>query len=169
MQTHFLARYRFLKWGSKFRIFFYKTLKIFNDFSRENHGNGGHEQGVRMGVFGRKLSFKKMSAGGRLCTLPENPHFWVPTIKVRPPDVILLSYCFIYEAEPVWGYWHKDKIISNGMDDGLELMIGWYIIRTCDCSFRLVSISKSSHSFVRLVKLMLILLFRWILLKLKFT
>jgi hypothetical protein len=35
---------------------------------------------------GGKLSFKKMSAGGRLCTLPENPHFWVPTIKVRPPD-----------------------------------------------------------------------------------
>jgi hypothetical protein len=27
-----------------------------------------------------------MSAGGRLCTLQENPHFWVPTIKVRPPD-----------------------------------------------------------------------------------
>jgi hypothetical protein len=31
-------------------------------------------------------SFKKMSAGGRLCTLQENPHFWVQTIKVRPPD-----------------------------------------------------------------------------------
>jgi hypothetical protein len=38
------------------------------------------------GVFGGKLSFKKMSAGGRLCTLQENPHFWVPTIKVRPCD-----------------------------------------------------------------------------------
>jgi hypothetical protein len=38
------------------------------------------------GVFGGKLSFKRMSAGGRLCTLQENPHFWVPTIKVRPPD-----------------------------------------------------------------------------------
>ncbi len=35
------------------------------------------------GVFGGKLSFKKMSAGGGLCTLQENPHFWVPTIKVR--------------------------------------------------------------------------------------
>ncbi len=38
------------------------------------------------GVFGGKLSFKKMSAGGRLCTLQENPHFWIPRIKVRPPD-----------------------------------------------------------------------------------
>jgi hypothetical protein len=25
---------------------------------------------------------------GRLCTLQENPHFWVPRIKVRPPDGI---------------------------------------------------------------------------------
>jgi hypothetical protein len=36
-------------------------------------------------VFGGKLSFKNMSALGRLCILQENPHFWVPTIKVRPP------------------------------------------------------------------------------------
>ncbi len=42
---------------------------------------------VSAGAFsGGKLSFKKMSAGGCLCTLQENPHFWVPTIKVRPPD-----------------------------------------------------------------------------------
>ncbi len=27
-----------------------------------------------------------MSAGGRLCALQENPHFWVLTIRVRPPD-----------------------------------------------------------------------------------
>ncbi len=40
------------------------------------------------GVFGGKLSFKKMSAGGRLSTSQENPHFWVPTIKVRPPTVL---------------------------------------------------------------------------------
>jgi hypothetical protein len=66
--------------------YLYETLKIFNDFSRENHGHGGHEQGVRRGVFEGKLSFKKMSAGGRFCTLQENPHFWVPTIKIRPPD-----------------------------------------------------------------------------------
>ncbi len=38
------------------------------------------------GFLGGKLSFKKMSAGGHLCTLQENPYFWVPTIKVRPPD-----------------------------------------------------------------------------------
>jgi hypothetical protein len=68
---------------------FYETFKIFNDFSWENHGHGGHEHGVRRGVFGGKLSFEKMSAGGRLCTLQENPHFWVPTIKVRPPDGII--------------------------------------------------------------------------------
>jgi hypothetical protein len=41
---------------------------------------------VSAGVFGGKLSFKKMPAGGRLCTVQENPHFWVPTIKVRRPD-----------------------------------------------------------------------------------
>jgi hypothetical protein len=27
-----------------------------------------------------------MSAGGRLCTFQENPHFWFPKIKVRPHD-----------------------------------------------------------------------------------
>ncbi len=37
-------------------------------------------------VLGGKLSLKKVSAGGRLCTLQANPHFWVPVIKVRPPD-----------------------------------------------------------------------------------
>jgi hypothetical protein len=85
LNPFFFARYRFLKWMSKFRIF-YETLKIFSDFSRENHGHGGHEHDVRRGVFGGKLSFKNMSAGCRLCTLQENPHFWVQTIKVRPPD-----------------------------------------------------------------------------------
>ncbi len=38
------------------------------------------------GFRGYKLSFKKMSTGGRFCTLQEYPHFWVPTIKVRQPD-----------------------------------------------------------------------------------
>jgi hypothetical protein len=32
-----------------------------------------------------------VSAGGRLCTLQENPHFWSPTIEVRPPDGITLA------------------------------------------------------------------------------
>jgi hypothetical protein len=35
------------------------------------------------GFFGGKLSFKKMSAGGRLCTLQENPLFRVPAIKLK--------------------------------------------------------------------------------------
>jgi hypothetical protein len=47
---------------------------------------------VSAGGFEGELSFKEMSAGGRLCTLQENPHFWVPTIKVRPPDVYCLSF-----------------------------------------------------------------------------
>jgi hypothetical protein len=68
--------------------YFYKTLKIFNDFSRENHGHGGHEHGVHRGVFGGELSFKKMSAGVRHCTLQETPHFWVSAVEVRPPDGI---------------------------------------------------------------------------------
>jgi hypothetical protein len=59
---------------------------MFNNFSWENHGHGGHEHRVCRGVSGGKLSFKKMSAGGRLCTLQENAYFWVSTIKVRPPD-----------------------------------------------------------------------------------
>jgi hypothetical protein len=66
--------------------YFYETLKICNDFSLENHGHGGHEHGVHGGFWGGKVSFKKMSAGGRLRILQENPHFWVPAIKVRPPD-----------------------------------------------------------------------------------
>jgi hypothetical protein len=41
-----------------------------------------------VGFSGGKRSFKNMSAGGKLCTLQENGHFWVPTIKVRPPDGI---------------------------------------------------------------------------------
>ncbi len=58
-------------------------------YSRENHGHGGREHGVRRGVFGGKHSFKKMSAGGRLCTSQENPRFWVPTIEVRQPSGML--------------------------------------------------------------------------------
>jgi hypothetical protein len=40
----------------KVSYFFYFTLKIFNDFSQENHGHGGHEHGVCRGVFGGRLS-----------------------------------------------------------------------------------------------------------------
>jgi hypothetical protein len=66
--------------------YFYETLKVFSDFSRDNHGHGGHEHGVHRGVFEGKLSFNNMFAGGCLCTSQENPYFWVQTIKVRPPD-----------------------------------------------------------------------------------
>jgi hypothetical protein len=41
-------------------LYFLRNFKIFNDFSRENLVHGGHEHGVRRGVFGGKLSFKKM-------------------------------------------------------------------------------------------------------------
>jgi hypothetical protein len=85
----FSCKIQIFKVRVKVSYFFYETLKMFNDFSRENHGHGGHEHGVRRRVFGVKLLFKKMSAGGRLCTLQENPHFWVPRIKVRTPDGIL--------------------------------------------------------------------------------
>ncbi len=94
--------------GSKFRIF-YEILKIFNDVSRENHGHGGDAHGVRRGVFGGKLSFKMMSAGGRLCTFQENPHFWVPTIKVRPPDgtVQVRLDCYNYKFILIIIYFFK--------------------------------------------------------------
>ncbi len=48
-----------------------------------------------------------MSAGGRLCTLQEYPHFWVPTIKVRPPDGI-------YEDGRTPGFFlGKKEFLSN--------------------------------------------------------
>jgi hypothetical protein len=72
--------------------YFYKTWKIFNNFSRENYGHGGNEHGVCRGVFMGKLPFKMMSAGGRLCTLQKTPHFWVQKIKVRPPNGIIADH-----------------------------------------------------------------------------
>jgi hypothetical protein len=44
-----------------------------------------------LGFFGCKLSFKKMSAEGRLCSMQENSHFWFPTMKVRQADGSLWS------------------------------------------------------------------------------
>jgi hypothetical protein len=41
---------------------------------------------VHSGVFGGKFFLRRRLEGVCLCTLQENPHFWVPTIKVRPPD-----------------------------------------------------------------------------------
>ncbi len=87
LQTHFLARYRFLKWGSKFHNF-YKTSKISNDFPWDNPGHGGHEHGVRRGVLGGKLSFYDDVRRGSPLYFAKNRDFWVPTMKVRPPDGI---------------------------------------------------------------------------------
>jgi hypothetical protein len=38
------------------------------------------------GLSGVSFHVRRCPQGGRLCTLQENPHFLVPTIKVRPPD-----------------------------------------------------------------------------------
>jgi hypothetical protein len=43
---------------------FHETFKISKDFSRENHGHGGHEHMVSAGGFGGKLSFKNVHRGG---------------------------------------------------------------------------------------------------------
>ncbi len=43
--------------------FFYKTLKIFNACSWENHGHGGHEHGVRRGVFGTSFHLRRCPQG----------------------------------------------------------------------------------------------------------
>jgi hypothetical protein len=81
----------------KFSPFVYKTLKIFNDFSRESHGHGGHEHGVRRGVFGDKRSFKKMSAQGVASVLcKKTPIFgsWrskLDHLTVRGASVFFLS------------------------------------------------------------------------------
>jgi hypothetical protein len=37
------------------------------------------------GVFGGKLSFRKISAGVASVLFKKSPHFSVPTLKVRPP------------------------------------------------------------------------------------
>ncbi len=66
--------------------FFPKTLRFIFPSLRANHGHGGHESGVRSGVFGGDLSNDNMSAGGRGSSSRENPCFWGRTSKVRPSD-----------------------------------------------------------------------------------
>ncbi len=74
---------------------------------------------VRREVLGGKLSFKNMSAGGRLCTLQENPHFRVQTIKVRPPDGMYRAAeqqpSLNSSDEPAASCWRKCSRKSNGM------------------------------------------------------
>jgi hypothetical protein len=96
--THFLARYRLFKVRVKVS-YFYESSEILEDFSRQNHGHGGHENGVHRG-----LSLKKMYAGGRLCTLQENLHFRVPVIKVRPPDG---TYKMCFSTEVMLHFVHR--------------------------------------------------------------
>ncbi len=76
--------------------YFYKTLKIFNDFSRENHGHGGLEHGVCRGFLGVSFHLRRCPQG--VASVLLNPHFWVPTIKVRPPDGIVVGQQFGYCA-----------------------------------------------------------------------
>ncbi len=52
---------------------------------------------VSAGGFRGKLSFKKMSAGGRLCTSQKKNRFWVPAIKVRQPDGTPMKYIVVNE------------------------------------------------------------------------
>ncbi len=70
----------------KVSYFFLQNFENYQRFFTGEPCHGGHEHGVCRGVFEGKLSFNRISAGIRLCTSPENPYFWVPTIKVRPPD-----------------------------------------------------------------------------------
>ncbi len=75
--THVLARYRFLKWRSKFRIFFfYETLKSFNDFSRENHGHGSHEHGVRRGFTRVSFHLRRCPHAVASVLCKKTPIFW---------------------------------------------------------------------------------------------
>ncbi len=83
LKTRFLARYTFLKWGSRFP--FLQNFENLQQFFTGEPRAWRPWTCCPHGIFGCKLSFKKMSAGGCLCTLQENPHIWVPTIKVRQP------------------------------------------------------------------------------------
>jgi hypothetical protein len=47
----------------KVSYFFYRTLKIFNDFSRENHGHGGNEYGVGGGFSGVSFHLRRCPQG----------------------------------------------------------------------------------------------------------
>jgi hypothetical protein len=74
-----------------------ETLKIFNKFSRENHGHGGYEHGVHRGALGGKLSFKNMSAGSPLY-FARKPPFLGPESRPSKLDhltvysIVICSY-----------------------------------------------------------------------------
>jgi hypothetical protein len=54
------------------------------------------------GFSGVSFHLRTSPQGGRLCTLQENPHFWVQAIKVRPSDGILthIHTCSLYHFYP---------------------------------------------------------------------
>ncbi len=98
----------------------WKSLTIF-------HGKAMAMTAMNMvsagGFLGGKFSFKKMSAGGRLCTLQENPHFWVLTIKVRPPDGIWPSSILHQNYLSTKGY---QQVMCSCIDvDGRVLKSKW--------------------------------------------
>jgi hypothetical protein len=74
LETHFLAKYRFIKWRLKSCIF-YVTLQTYNDFSRENHGHGGHEHGIRRGGSGVSFHLRRCPQGIASVLCKETPIF----------------------------------------------------------------------------------------------
>ncbi len=67
-------RSSFLKWRSNFRNF-HKTLKIFSDFSQENHGHGGHGHGVHRGFSGVSFHLEKCPQGVAFVLFQKTPTF----------------------------------------------------------------------------------------------
>ncbi len=55
----------------------YETLKI-NDFSRQNHGHGGHEHGVRRVSLGVSFHLRRCPQGGRHYYFARKPPFLGP-------------------------------------------------------------------------------------------
>jgi hypothetical protein len=82
LQTYFPASDRFLKWCSKFFFFFKQNFERLQRFVTREPWPWRTWTWRAQGVFGSKLPFRIMSAGGRLCTFQEKPQFWVPMLKV---------------------------------------------------------------------------------------
>ncbi len=50
-------------------------MKIFNDFSQDNHGHGGHEHGVRRGFSGVSFHLRRRWLGVASVLSKETPIF----------------------------------------------------------------------------------------------
>ncbi len=57
----------------------HKTSKIFNGFSRENHGHGGHEHGVFRGLSGVSIHSRRCPQGVASVLCKKTPVFWSQT------------------------------------------------------------------------------------------